>query len=609
LFNEKNIPKLIIFTPIITIIILTITILYSIITIQQDYLEKEVIKLENDYIYRQKIILEKEIDYLFNYIEYHKQIMLDNIKKNLETQMNAFNRIIITKDLSSKEYLKYIDENSNRNSDFMIYNITNNILLKNDKVFFNKSQLINIKQSIIDNIKFFKIEEESDLYFYKYIEEKNIIVIIKRDIYYDIDNLKNTIAKWSEYLRFGDNNYFWIYKHTNRLLAHPYRKEFIGTDDTLLKDGKGNFFVQDFVKDAIKNPKGKYLEYFWNKPNKKEKIKKLAFVKFYKEWNWIIGAGVYFDDVQNVIIQKEEALRKTIFKYIQITTIIAIFLIIIISYISIIISKKINFTIKSYQTKVKLKERKLQNLNESLNEKIKFAIKESQEKDRAMLHQSRLARMGELLNMISHQWRQPLSQLAGVIMELETNIIFKKYKRKQILTATKDATNIIQYMSLTIEDFKNFFKPEKNKEDFYILKACEEAISLIKDTLINEKIKLELNIKKDILIKGYKREYSQVILNLLGNAKDALISNNIKNPLIKINIDVIDNSSIVKVEDNAGGIKITNINSIFEPYFSTKQSQGTGLGLYMSKMIIEKNMNGKLSVMNNKNGAVFTIKI
>ena len=224
-----------------------------------------------------------------------------------------------------------------------------------------------------------------------------------------------------------------------------------------------------------------------------------------------------------------------------------------------------------------------------------------------MLHQSRLARMGEMLNMISHQWRQPLSQLAGIIMELETAIIFKKANEKFLLNSTKDATKVIQFMSLTIEDFRNFFKPEKNKEKFYIYKACKDAVYLINDSLNNQNINLEFIVKNDRLITGYKREYSQVILNLLVNAKDALIINDIKLPSIKLTIDTEYNTSKVTVEDNAGGIPEKLTDTIFEPYFSTKSSQGTGLGLYMSKMIIEKNMQGTLTVQNTEDGAIFKI--
>ncbi len=609
MFSEKNIPKLIILTPIFTIIILVIIILYSFIKTQKDYFQTESIQLEQDYIQKQKVVLQKEIEYIFNYIDYHKNLMLDNTKKNINIQMDAFTQLISKQKNNHQKYYEYVLQNANSNTDFIIYDISSEKLYKDPDVFFQKYQIDDIQTSLENQNQMFTLEDETNLYFYKYLKEEKIIVVLIKDIFYSLDDLKYSISRWVEYIRFGNNNYFWIHTNTNKLLAHPYRQEDINKDDTNLKDAKGTLFVQKFIKLAIKNHQGNFLEYFWPKPNKIESTQKLAFIKLYKEWNWIIGTGIYMDEIHQVISNKKKDLEKKIDTYIQNTIIIAFFLMVFISFLSIIISQQINNTFKRYQDKVHRKELKLKDLNQNLHVKIDLAIKEAKQKDRTMLRQSRLARMGEMLNMIAHQWRQPLSQLAGIMMEVETTIAFKKANDKFLLGATNDATKIIQFMSLTIEDFKNFFKPEKNKENFYVSKACKEAIGLIKESLINQHIVLNVEIIQDKQIKGYQREYSQVILNLLVNAKDALIMNHVKNANIILNIDIKDNISIVQVKDNAGGINKDHIESIFDPYFSTKKSQGTGLGLYMSKMIIETNMQGKLSVLNDEKGAVFTISI
>lgn len=328
--------------------------------------------------------------------------------------------------------------------------------------------------------------------------------------------------------------------------------------------------------------------------------KQLGFAKSYKEWNWVIGCGVSTNVIQKNIETNKLLLEKRIDKYIRSTIAIALLLIIVISLLSVLTSHQINKTFKAYQDKVNKKEIDLQN-------KIEIALQEAKEKDRAMLHQSRLARMGNILSMISHQWRQPLSQLAGIMMELETTVMFKKANDKFLYACANDATKIIQFMSLTIEDFRNFFKPDRDKQDFHIAEACKDAIGLIKDSLINQKISLNFNIIKDKEINGYKREFSQVILNLLLNAKDAIMMNDIKNGKIILTVNTQGDLSVITVQDNAGGVNEDILDQIFEPYFSTKQSQGTGLGLYMSKMIIEKNMQGQINVKNQNNGAIFTI--
>ncbi|NQY22902.1 MAG: cache domain-containing protein [Campylobacteraceae bacterium] len=606
MFTEKNLPKLIILTPIITIIILFMVILYYFIKSQNDYFVKESHLLEQEYINKQKVVLQNEVSGIFDYINYHKKLMIKNIKKDMKLQMQAF-IYLLEEQTNDEKYMQYINQNVNARTDFLIYDKKK--LLKNTSVFFNMNNLINFQKNMQTKKQSFIFVDETDLYLFKYLKNKDIIIILKKDIFYNMDDLKYSIARWVEFIRFGRNNYFWIHSNTNKLIAHPYRQEDINKDDTHLKDGKGTFYIQQNIKLAMKNHQGNFSEYYWNKPKEKEKIKKLSFVKLYKEWNWVIGTGIYMDEIQKVIITKKKRLEEKIDKYIEVTIGITILLLLFMSFLSVMVSQKINKTFKGYQDKVHKKELKLKDLNQNLHSKIALALKEAQEKDRAMLHQSRLARMGKMLNMISHQWRQPLSQLAGIMMELETTVAFKKANNQFVLTCASDATKIIQFMSLTIDDFKNFFKPEKNKEYFYVSSACNEAISLIKDSLINENIRLHLDIKNDKKIKGYKREYAQVILNFLVNAKDALLSKKIKDAHITLSIDTKDNRSIVSVKDNAQGIIEENMDLIFEPYFSTKKAQGTGLGLYMAKMIIETNMQGKLSVHNDENGAVFKIVI
>jgi len=605
MFNEKNIPKLIILTPIFTILILVILILYFFINTQENYFLQESTQLEKEYIEKQKIILKEEIDNIFKYIEYHKNLMITNTEKNMAFQLDTFSRQISQQNISSDNFMKYIKQNENSNSDFLIYDKTLNKLTKNRDVFFNIEKI----NTYLKNKKNFIVEDETTLYLFKYISKKNIIVILKKDIYNDLDDLKYSIARWVELIRFKNNNYLSIHTNTNILVAHPYRQSDIGKDDTKKKDGKNILFVQKFIKLAIKHKEGTFVEFFYPKPNETKSRKKLNFVKLYKDWQWVICSGIYIDEIQKEIQEKKHILENKIYKYIKITLSITLLLIITISIFSFLISNKINKAFQQYKDKVIKNEDSLKDLNQNLHKKIKIALKEAKDKDRAMLHQSRLARMGEMLSMISHQWRQPLSQLAGIIMELETTVSFEKANKKFILSCTHDATKVIQFMSLTIEDFKNFFKPEKNKENFYISQACLEAINLIKDTLENKNIALNFEVKNDKEVYSYNREYSQVILNLLVNAKDALLINKIKYGKITVTVDTENDLSIITVKDNAGGIKEEHINFIFEPYFSTKQSHGTGLGLYISKMIIEQNMQGKIRVKNNNEGAVFKITL
>jgi two-component system, NtrC family, C4-dicarboxylate transport sensor histidine kinase DctB len=277
------------------------------------------------------------------------------------------------------------------------------------------------------------------------------------------------------------------------------------------------------------------------------------------------------------------------------------------SYIMILI---VNDVIKKYKIKVQNREDELKSLNDTLFMRVEYGIEEGKQKDKKILEQGKLARIGSMISMIAHQWRQPLSELSGILMELETATRFKKADENHVLTAIAKSDKMIQFMSDTIDDFRNFYKPDKIKEEFLVSASCKNAINIIDATLKNFAIKLNVNIVKDKKIYGYPTEFSQVILNILSNAKDILVEKKIKNPRIDINIDAKGVLSIITIKDNAGGISKENLELIFDPYFSTKDpSKGTGLGLYISKLIVERNMGGELSIYNDEEGAVFKILV
>jgi len=227
----------------------------------------------------------------------------------------------------------------------------------------------------------------------------------------------------------------------------------------------------------------------------------------------------------------------------------------------------------------------------AISYKMKTLKDEKEQQKELLVHQSKLASMGEMLGNIAHQWRQPLSRLGYILMNIES-----KDKEKHHTQKLQEASVQMEFMSQTIDDFRDFFKPDKEKELFSLAKETQSVIEFI----AFEKIEIVLNIIKDAEILNYKNEYKQVLLNLLTNAKDVLIERTISSPKITIDVDV----TTVKVSDNAGGIHLKNIEKIFEPYFSTK-TKGLGIGLYMSKVIIEKNMGGKFEVENGEEGAIF----
>jgi two-component system, NtrC family, C4-dicarboxylate transport sensor histidine kinase DctB len=308
--------------------------------------------------------------------------------------------------------------------------------------------------------------------------------------------------------------------------------------------------------------------------------------------------------------EKRAELDKKEHEFISFVFVLTFTVIIFMALFSFLMTSIIGEVIKKYKEQVQNKEEKLENLNRTLAYKVEKGIEEGKRKDKAILDQSRLAKMGSMISMIAHQWRQPLSELSGVLMELETATRFKKVDETHILNSVSRSNDMIDFMSNTIDDFRNFYKPDKKKEHFLISDACKKAINLVDATLHNVSIDLIFDIKSDKNVFGYPTEYSQVILNLISNAKDILVEKEITNPKIYLSIESKGMQSIVTIKDNAGGIKEENLDLIFDPYYSTKDSsKGTGLGLYISKLIIERNMGGELSVINDEEGAIFKIVV
>ncbi|MEN8303274.1 MAG: ATP-binding protein [Campylobacterota bacterium] len=234
--------------------------------------------------------------------------------------------------------------------------------------------------------------------------------------------------------------------------------------------------------------------------------------------------------------------------------------------------------------------------------------KELKSKQALLLQQSKFASMGEMIGNIAHQWRQPLNALGLVIQ----NIGF--YHKRGILDGEKIERSVdksmflINGMSETIDDFRDFFAPNKQKDEFSVSEAIEKAYSIVEAVLQVNDIKYEIKVDDEHMIFGYKNKFYQVILNILNNAKDALLENEIVNPHIFVDITKNDDDTVIDIYDNAGGIDKKILTKIFDPYFTTKEGgKGTGLGLYMSKLIIEEHMSGELKAKNTNDGVKFSI--
>ncbi|MBF0566793.1 MAG: HAMP domain-containing histidine kinase [Nitrospirae bacterium] len=277
------------------------------------------------------------------------------------------------------------------------------------------------------------------------------------------------------------------------------------------------------------------------------------------------------------------------------------------------------------------KSNQLEELNKTLELKVKEEIEKSRQREQLLVQQSKLAAMGEMLGSIAHQWRQPLSAISVLFHDLKNAYEYGELDKKYLNNSVKKAMQQIEFMSHTIDDFRNYFKPAIEKVPYELKPTIKNMLSIISPQLVNNAISLKVTCKihdmsfeecddsivcKEATIFGYPNELIHVIINIISNARDAILEKRANNVMsetqdeIEIEIDKLENNLYIRVKDDAGGIADEIKDKIFEPYFSTKtDTMGTGLGLYMSKVIVENNMGGKLYCENTTKGAMFTIKL
>ncbi len=254
------------------------------------------------------------------------------------------------------------------------------------------------------------------------------------------------------------------------------------------------------------------------------------------------------------------------------------------------------------------KKQEIDKYNNKLESEVRKQLLELREKDQLLIAQSKLAAVGETLSHIAHQWKQPLSQINSVLANIEGTFENNSLTKESLDIYLNEIEQLTFYMSDTIETFNKYLQPNDKKEIFSIKKAFDDSFKLVDTLLQSKQIQCQVKIDENLFVQGIKKEFVQALLVILNNAKDVLIEKNIPNKKITISIYQKDNRSIIEILDNGGGISDKYFNKIFDPYFTTKpHSQGTGHGLCMAKLIIEKSMHGKLLVENEKNGAKFSI--
>lgn len=585
--------------------------------------------IEKEFIENKKEVIKDQINNIYDYITEEQKSTEENLKKSLITRLYEAHTIV------TNIYKQYNKTHNKEEITLMIRTALKDIRFNNNRGYFfvYDKEATNIIHPLIPKLEGKNLINHQDTKGTYVLRETLSLLKDKKESYqqwywrklkgdtrefrkigfvkniYELDwiigtgeyvkdfssDIQKKVLSQINKLKFGENGYFIVTDKNNNYISH-INKELIGKNAFEKLKAMNDLESLEKIQNVIDKKEGfVYLDFF--KPNSKDVSSKIIYLKEVPVWDWIISTGFYKDDVKKILNKRKNELIKNYNKNVKnlmIIASIATFILLILSfYISNIIEKKF----KSYK------------------KNIESHIKENEKQYHLLAQKTKLAAMGEMMENIAHQWRQPLSVIttasSGMLLQKEMNTLTDEILENSVQSINSSAN----HLSETIEDFRDFFKPNKEKIQFETKDAIDKTIKLLSSPLDMNEIEVIKNIE-NTTISSYERELLQVLLNIINNANDAFKDKKDKKKYIFIDTYKENDSVVIKIKDNAGGIPKSIINKIFEPYFTTKhKSQGTGIGLYMSQEIISRHINGVLEVDNIKydyegntyKGAIFTI--
>lgn len=434
--------------------------------------------------------------------------------------------------------------------------------------------------------------------------------------------LKNEVIKQLESISYANNGYIFAATYDGVSLTKPAK----GQNMYDVQDAVGVYIVRELINKAKHG--GGFLEYVMPPFKGARPETKLSYVAPIPRWGWYIGTGLYITDIEAAYEARMEDLFASEKREIILIISELIVLLLLGGGLVYIFSKRLQILIDKYSSEINEKNNELSEMNKnlekmvdektselnalnlSLEHRVEEEVEKNREKDRIMFQQGRHAAMGEMIGNIAHQWRQPLSSISLLIQDMQEAYEVGEMNDDYMKDSVGKCTATIAHMSDTIDNFRYFFNPQKEKTDFDVDIEIKRCLSLLDAGLENNHIAVSTDFKCNKNVYGVPGEYSQVLVNILNNAKDILLDRKVPSPYISVKSYVKGNRAIVEVCDNGGGINADIIDRVFEPYFTTKENQnGTGIGLYFSKMIIDGNMKGLLTVENKEDGACFIISV
>ena len=455
---------------------------------------------------------------------------------------------------------------------------------------------------------------------------KNTEQKMQRDLFNNqLSNMIQLTHNMSEFLskKYGENIYEKLKNNKEEqkfvdMYLHSFMTKKIKNIFIVYKIKNENFFR--VLADGSINSEDKFLFNEKFEPLERkiwEKVLKLKKKIVFKQeindiWSTLLYPVVIDGKLKYIIVVDFSTLPiKRINRYLEILkSNLNIFILVILVSIFVLLI----FIVYDFNRQLKMEKliKQLKDLNDTLEDRIIKEIKKNREKDKQLILQSRLALMGELLSMIAHQWRQPLNVIGIIVSQLKLDIQLGKVEASEVKKAVDKIENLIQHLSNTIDDFRKFYRKEEKESEVYLKDVVDQTLNIARASIENKNIDIQVNIECESKLKTFPNELKQVLLNIIRNAEDILVERKVQNAYIKIEayMDTEKDACIIQIKDNAGGVDESIIDQIFNPYFSTKnEKNGTGLGLYMSRQIVQERLKGNLTVHNDDFGAVFTIEL
>jgi len=616
--SERSISRLIVITPLLTVTLVIAGATYLYVKRIRDTYSDEQKRYVQEYLSTQKVESENWVKQTIQLLEYSEKNLIPELKKELKNRVNLayetaqyihdkYNKLshaVIIKRHISDSLKRMVWKGSQKNYIWITDYRGNNIL--SDDRNLDKRNIIDYKDAdgraiVLEEIQMVR-KHKAGFIATRFSKKSGKQIMYVKDFgHYDwfigsgmhIDQTRNELKKQQLNLikSFPTDSlgFIAVYEGKKPVYLSKTAKSYLDKEVTsaLLKPSKEVSQWHDFDKRHM-----------------------MLYSEKFAPFNWTVVYGFDRSRFDAKLIEDQKRLEIRI-RLEMMRIAFGAFVIGLLSILlSILFSRHVAGVFSQYKEQVEEGEQELQKLNASLEKRIDKAIVKFQEKDKMLIQQSKMAEMGDMISMIAHQWRQPLNQLSYIFMNIEGAHEYKELTPKYLNDKLSEGNTLLEFMSHTIDDFRNFFRPDKQKTQISISEVVSKTLPLIEKNLEEHGIALHVSYESDTKVSIFRNELMQVILNLIRNAKDILVEKDITVPIISIKTYEGERFVGMELCDNGGGIDEKIMGKIFTPYFSTKsQSQGTGLGLYMSKTIVEEHLKGILSVENSDEGACFKIMI